>query len=373
MSVPYTFATASGNIPLSQLDANFSNVKNASYTAATVTTAAQPNITSVGTLTSLTVSSNISASSMTVSGNITASNFIGTISGNIANAVYATTAGTVTTNAQSNITSVGTLTSLTVSGNISGGNVTGTHYGSGAGLTSIPGGNVSGTVANATYASSAGSATTAGTVTTAAQSSITSVGTLTSLGVTGNITSSANISGSYILGNGSQLTGVPSGPLFMANVSTGQGVPTSPSGISQLPLVYDNVIANIGGDYAVGNSVTGSIFTASVPGFYQVSSSIGVTPSNWANVTSYSSLGVVGVYVNDNPVASGPLIDFTGIVIGNTILQVTTSSSISTLIELNDGDTVKCQLAYLTTAPSDFWNTSTNLVQGYFQAAWIRS
>jgi hypothetical protein len=311
MSVPYTFATATGNIPLSQLDVNFSNVKNASLTAGTVTTAAQPNITSVGTLTSL-----------TVSGNVTASNFIGTISGNIANAVYATTAGTA---------------------------------------------------ANATYATSAGSATTAtsattaGTVTTAAQPNVTSVGTLTSLTVSGNI------SGSYILGNGSQLTGVPSGPLFMANVSTGQGVPTSPSGISQLPLVYDNVIANIGGDYAVGNSVTGSFFTASVPGFYQVSSSIGVTPSNWANVSSYSSAGVVGVYVNGNPVASGPVIDFIGLVIGNTILQVTTSSSISTLIELNAGDTVKCQLAYLTTAPSNFWNTSTNLVQGYFQAAWIRS
>lgn len=152
MSVPYTFATASGNIPLSQLDVNFSNVKNASYTAGTVTTNAQPNITSVGTLTSL-----------TVSGNVTASNFIGTISGNIANAVYATTAGsattagTVTTAAQPNVTSVGTLTSLTVSGNITGGNVT-----------------------------------TAGKVT-----------------ATGNITSSANISGNYILGNASFMTGIP--------------------------------------------------------------------------------------------------------------------------------------------------------------------
>ena len=52
-----------------------------SATALTLTTAAQPNITSVGTLTGLTVSGNI--------------------------------AGTLTTAAQPNITSVGTLTSLT--------------------------------------------------------------------------------------------------------------------------------------------------------------------------------------------------------------------------------------------------------------------
>lgn len=58
-----------------------------SATALTLTTAAQPNITSVGTLTGLTVSGNI--------------------------------AGTLTTAAQTNITSVGTLTGLVVNGNAS--------------------------------------------------------------------------------------------------------------------------------------------------------------------------------------------------------------------------------------------------------------
>jgi len=66
--------------------------------------------------------------------------------------------------------------------------------GSGANLTNIAGANVTGTVANATYATSAGtatsatSATTAGTVTTAAQPNITSVGTLTGLGINGTLT-----------------------------------------------------------------------------------------------------------------------------------------------------------------------------------------
>lgn len=115
MTVPYTFANRTGNIPLSELDANFSNVSNYSSTAGTVVTSAQPNITSLGTLSSLTVSGSGSMSSLTVSGNVTATNIIGELVGNISNAVYA---GTVTTNAQPNITSVGTLTSLTVTGNI---------------------------------------------------------------------------------------------------------------------------------------------------------------------------------------------------------------------------------------------------------------
>ena len=80
-------------------------------TAGTVTTAAQPNITSTGTLTSLSVTGNVSA------GNVSATTFTGALSG------AATTAGTVTTAAQPNITSVGTLTSLSVNGTITGVNV----------------------------------------------------------------------------------------------------------------------------------------------------------------------------------------------------------------------------------------------------------
>jgi hypothetical protein len=90
-------------------------------------------------------------------------------------------------------------TTVSVTGNIDGGNlrtvglisatstVTGSQFnGSGAGLTSIPGANVTGTVPLAT------SATTAGTVTTAAQGNITSVGTLTSLTVSGALSSGAH-------------------------------------------------------------------------------------------------------------------------------------------------------------------------------------
>jgi hypothetical protein len=67
------------------------------------------------------------------SGNITANYFIGNgstitsltganVTGNVASAVFSYTAGTVTTNAQPNINSLGTLNGLTLSGNITGSN-----------------------------------------------------------------------------------------------------------------------------------------------------------------------------------------------------------------------------------------------------------
>jgi hypothetical protein len=138
--------------------------------------------------------------------------------------------GTLTTAAQPNITSLGPLTGITINGptiangtfntgNVSANVVTANYYiGNGSNLASITGSSVTGTVANATYAVSAGSATTAGTVTTAAQPNITSVGTLTSLTLTATtgtltvpiITTGANttagtITGNWSLSAGSQL------------------------------------------------------------------------------------------------------------------------------------------------------------------------
>jgi hypothetical protein len=154
-----------------------------------LTTAAQPNITSVGTLGSLNVTGNITGGNVSGAGAGLSALTGANVTGTVANATSATTAGTVTTAAQPNITSVGTLTSITSSGNIAGanvsatGNVTGSYIlGNASGLTSLTGANVTGTVANATYS------ITADTVANATQSNITSVGTLVSLSSSGNIT-----------------------------------------------------------------------------------------------------------------------------------------------------------------------------------------
>jgi hypothetical protein len=167
------FFIGSGNNLSNIQGANVSGTVSAATTAGTVTTAAQPNITSVGTLTSLAVTGNLSAGNANL-GNLAIANFV---------------QGTLTTAAQPNITSVGTLTGLDVNGNLTAANITantGVFTGNANGLNNIPGANVTGTVANATFATSAG---TAATVTTNAQPNITSVGILTSLDVTGNIVS----------------------------------------------------------------------------------------------------------------------------------------------------------------------------------------
>ena len=97
-----------GNLILSGAGGSYFAPAALATSAATVTTAAQPNITSVGTLSALTVTAAIT----------------GSVSGSAA------TAATVTTAAQPNITSVGTLTSLIVTGNVSASQSTATIHSS---------------------------------------------------------------------------------------------------------------------------------------------------------------------------------------------------------------------------------------------------
>ncbi len=84
-----------------------SNAIVASVITGVLQTAAQPNITSVGTLAGITMTGNLSGvANISISGNITGGNIVS------AN----TLTGTLSTPAQTNITSVGTLTGLSVSG-----------------------------------------------------------------------------------------------------------------------------------------------------------------------------------------------------------------------------------------------------------------
>jgi hypothetical protein len=256
-------------------------------TAGTVTTAAQPNITSTGTLTALTVTGNISA------GNVSATTFTGALSGA---ATSATTAGTVTTAAQPNITSVGTLTSLGVTGNISSGNAnlgnaaTANFFiGSGNNLSNIQGANVTGTVATAT---------TAGTVTTAAQPNITSVGTLSALTVTGNV-GAGNVSATTFTG---ALTGNASGSA--ATVTTA----AQPNITSVGTLTALTVTGNISsGNATLGNAATANFFIgsgnnlsniqgANVTGAVATATTAGtVTTAAQPNITSVGTLTSLGV------------------------------------------------------------------------------
>lgn len=248
--------------------ANFANF------AGNVVVAAQPNITSLGTLTSLSVTGNVSANYFLGNGafltGVGNANFTP-----IAN--FANFAGNVTVSNQPNITSIGTLTTLSVSGNANVGNLKANLVTSnliptpnvtynlgnntnrwkdlylsgnsiylgniilseannsliingGTGniiannLSNIPAANIVGQVANALISS---------TVYTNAQPNITSVGTLTSLSVTGNATAgnlvtAGTVTGANITANqflsalNANITGTTnlSGPVIITNTGT---------------------------------------------------------------------------------------------------------------------------------------------------------
>ena len=114
----------------------FNSIEGYSVGNATIVIDANGNINA----NALTVSANSNVANLSATGNITAVQLISnvvtgtppfvvssnTLVANLA-ATSATTAGTVTTNAQPNITSVGTLTSLDVTGNTTVGNLIGPH------------------------------------------------------------------------------------------------------------------------------------------------------------------------------------------------------------------------------------------------------
>ena len=123
MPVPYTFANQTGPIPLNELDANFAMIPDFANTAGTVTESNQSNITAVGTLTSLSVSGNISATGLTVTtlNSTTAAITGNATTGNISTTGITTVSATVTGNLTiANISATGNITSTA---NVTGGNL----------------------------------------------------------------------------------------------------------------------------------------------------------------------------------------------------------------------------------------------------------
>jgi hypothetical protein len=240
---------------------------NVSGTAATVTGAAQPNVTSVGILTSLSVSGNIVGGNVntggvvSATGNIQGSNLTtpGNVSatGNIVTtaAISATgniTGGNILGGANVNA-SLFTGATVSVSGNITSGNVTTGGLISAVG--NITGGNLSGT-------------SIVGTLATAAQTNITSVGTLTSLAVTGNITS-GNLSGTSIVGTlttASQTNITSVGTLgslsVTGNIVGGNLVTAGLASLSSIVKTGSNAVGNIGSSSNYFNQVFATATTA---------------------------------------------------------------------------------------------------------------
>lgn len=308
-NVVANYITATLNANANIVYANYlygdaSNVTNVSsaLTAQTVTNAAQPNITSLGTLTSLNITGNITnanwINAVYFAGN--GHNLFGlpaaNITGTVANANFASYAGNITVASQPNITSLGNLTSLTVVGNTTlGNNVTANYFtGNLYGLANL-----------------------ARNVTLAAQPNITSVGTLTTLTVAGNtnlgVTNTSNLFannftvqtsfttlGDVVAGNVYANTGNLRGNLIIGTLTTGlQPNITSVGVLTNLTVAGNISAANANlGNIVVANFVTGTLTTNSQPNINFVGN------LGWLNVQT----GILGSNGN---------ITFNGSILGN--------------------------------------------------------
>jgi hypothetical protein len=227
------------------------------------------------------------------------------------------------------------------------GNVAGSYFvGNGSALTSISGANVTGTVANATYAVSAGSAgaaVTAEQITYAIQGNITGVGTLGNLSVAGNttvgnlltsgqISTAGNVTGNYFIGNGSQLTGITAtasniiNGTSQVNIGTANGnANVSIAGTSNV-AVFANTGVYITGDVSATGNVaangsisTGGTGTGNISGANLISA-VSMSLSGQSRAASYITTGNItgaNLTVGGGTVTVGNIINGAGNGVGN--------------------------------------------------------
>jgi hypothetical protein len=208
----------------------------------TLTTAAQTNITSVGTLTSLSVTGNVAGGNVTTAGQVVATGNI-TATGNVTGGNLVTAGRAVVTGnvvATGNVTG-GNLTTaglVSATGNVTGGNLTT------AGLITATGNVTGGNLTTAGLVSATGNITATGNVT---GGNITTAGRVV---VAGNVAATGNVSGNFFIGNGSQLTGITT-TYGNANV------------VANLAALGANPITSTGNITTTGNVSVGNIIGAS--------------------------------------------------------------------------------------------------------------
>ena len=324
----------SGTVPSGRLTGTYSiNISGIAATANAVTDAAQPNITSVGTLTALSVSGNAVAANFNTAGLVSATGNI--VGGNVSTAGLITATGNVT--ATANVTGGNLVTggrvvatgNITSSGNIAGGNVIATTLVSAGG--NVTGGNITtgglitatGNI-TATANIAGGNLITAGLIT--ATGEITSTANVTgnnliTSGSGGNITGANVVSatsftaagnitgGNFITGGLISATGNVTGNYFLGNGACLTGVITSVANINngntnvRIDSAGGNIQANVGG--------TANVFTVTTTGFFVtgVASASGtITGGNLATAGTASATG----NVTGGNVITGGLVTATG-------------------------------------------------------------
>jgi hypothetical protein len=331
------------------------NVVTANFIAGALTTAAQPNVTSVGTLTSLSASGNVTGGNLITTGlvsavNITANNLVTAntvINNNISTAGNVTAAnhfGTIATASQPNITAVGTLISLSVSGSVQGGNLRTAGVVSATGNITAAGNIRGGNLTVVTDIATGGNVSAASFTGIA----ISVIGNVTGANLlsAGAVSVTGNVTGNYFIGNGSQLTGIGTYNdsnviTLLSNLGTNSistlGNVTAASVVGALITgVSVNVSGNVAGASLIGQIATasqtaitevGTLTSLSVSGNINGSNIIatninGSTLSASGNVTGASLVGTIAT-------ASQPTITDVGILTGLIVNGNITGSNLS--------------------------------------------
>jgi hypothetical protein len=239
-----------------------SNVPTANFAnyAANVTSSSQPNITSLGTLTALNVSGNGTVNNLTVTGNLSVGNLFAN------NANFANFAGEAFNVSGSNVT--GAVANATYANAANTANLA--TYATTA--NSVAGANVSGTVANATFALDAGNSNLANTANSVALANVVGIGNIANINLDGN---SSNV----LYGNGVFATiSIPAGDQI-SNGTSNVSIPVANGNIQ----VYANnqhwTFTDVGNLLlAGGNGVVQSIANSSLDPIVPNVSTMVLTP-----------------------------------------------------------------------------------------------
>ena len=298
-------ALTSGTVSSDRLTGIYAiSISGLAAAANTVTDAAQPNITSVGNLTSVVVVGNVTGGNLNTAGRVTATGNIN--GGNINTAGLVSATGNITggnlnatgLSLSGNVVSaINSTANITTSANVSGGNILGTHVGSvafGAGTVSgtgnITGGNIIGTIVGGAITGSSisvsgnvdgGNINTVGLVSASGNvngGNVNATGlslsgnVVSAINTTANITTTANISGGNLIGTiatASQTNITSVGTLgslsVTGNITSGNLITAGTTGtltVNNITHTGTNAVGNIGSSSSYFNQVFATATTA---------------------------------------------------------------------------------------------------------------
>jgi hypothetical protein len=257
--------SASGNITAPNFIGNIEGSANSATTAGTVTTAAQPNITSTGTLASLSVTGNIIGANVTANSYVFASEIVSNASTNDTRIQLSSSTGLVGINVAGNTTLFKASGQVELSG--VGQIIGGTFGGSGITVAGTQtdifqnrGGNVTvqvgtgGTIANTWTFTNSGNLLAPGAV--SATGNVTGANLITG----GIVSATGNVTASFFIGNGSQLTGLNTAGVSNGNsnvnIATANGNVTI-AAVGNTTMTITGTGANISGTLSATSNITG--------------------------------------------------------------------------------------------------------------------